>query len=90
MEDKPVHEGKEEVCQLLRWEVTNGHAVFVEKTLGFVEPCPKFVRAALLTIELRLVTDGYQREVDERIDVATRVVFADERNEERKQHLLVY
>ena len=81
MEDKPIHEGEEEVRQLLRWEVANGHAVFVEKTFGFVEPRPKLVRTALFAIELRLVTDGDNRQVDQRIDVATRVVFADKRDE---------
>ena len=51
---------------------------------------PKVFRTALLAIELRLMTDGDNRQVDERVDIAACVVFADERNEERKQHLLVY
>ena len=48
------------------------------------------LRTSLLAIELRLVTDGDNRQVDERVDIAALVVFPDERNEERKQHLLVY
>lgn len=91
LQDDVVHEGQVEVGEELRRKVADGHAhtMRVEQALALGQLLPQCRVAPLDTIALRIVTDNLLREVNQRVDVAALVILADERDEQRQQHVAV-